>query len=466
MSKRHIHTTETKKAFNHNFKGTLTLVIPCYNESNRIEHLFNTLKVFDDQWRNPLQIVLVDDGSSDDTVKKIEACSKGLFKGNTTFDFLRLGQNQGKGAALKAGVEKSSGDYVLTIDADMAAEPTELEHWLASLPGKTFSENEILIGSREHEKSKVKGEVIRRIAGLTYNFIIQLFTNLHLSDTQCGFKLYPKAIAKNLFKQLKTNGWAHDIELLNQAKFEGVNIRPMPVKWIHQEDSKISLFSDSIKMLFSTIGIAWRQNWNWFILQPVRDLKNRTVGNSEPSWYRFLFLAAMAILLFGMLYLNIDSGITDTDSSSISGAYGLFENKYFLNALLCFLAFLFTGLLAKEIGNSWRIAFLSIILSVLFMNTIGSKIFNSTVIPFAAAYVFTLLHLTRFVKHFPRPGSKTILMTVIGIFATIYAIRISLKNQPETSLGMIGLVLFPILIILAAWSCNQIIKKLSFRMKR
>jgi glycosyltransferase involved in cell wall biosynthesis len=466
MSKKRTTTSPEKKVFKHKFKGSLSLVIPCYNESKRINNLLNALKSFDRQWENPLEIIIVDDGSSDDSVKKIQNSFEGIFSGNTSFDLLQLNQNQGKGAALKAGVEKSTGDMVLTIDADMAVDPSVLSKWLKILPGNTFQENEILIGSREHENSNVKGQPIRRIAGLIFNFIIQLFTNLNLADTQCGFKLYPKNIAKKLFAQLKTKGWAHDIEILNQAKFEQVTILPMPVKWTHQDDSKISLFSDSIKMLFATMGISLRQNWNWFITQPIKDLKKGIPAIGEPSWYRLLFITTVFALLFAMPYLSFDFGITgdehvqkeygelilkhfetDGEFKNKDGENALnFQNLYYygglfdystawlnehiggldeydmrhlLNAFVGFLMILFTGLLAKEVSGSWRIAFFALLFMALSPRIFGHSMNNPKDIPFAAAYVFTLLHLTRFLKQLPNPGSKTILMLIIGIAAAI-----------------------------------------------
>ncbi len=466
MSKKRAINPSAKKVINHNFTGSLSLVIPCYNESNRINKLLKTLQKFDKQWENPLEITIVDDGSSDDTVKKIQDSFDGVFGGKTTFNFIQLKENQGKGAALKAGVEKSNNDYILTLDADMAAEPSELFTWLKLLPGKKFPENKILIGSREHESSKVKGQLLRRIAGLIYNFIIQLFTNLNITDTQCGFKLYPRSVAKQLFGQLKTKGWAHDIELLNQAKFENIPIQPMPVKWTHQDDSKVSLFSDSIKMFLSTIGISFRQNWNWFISRPIKEFRNGLSGNDEPSWYRLLFAITVIILFFAMPYLSFDYGITgdehlqkeygelvlkhfETDGTHTNKAGenalnyknlyfygGLFdysaawlnehiggldpyEMRHLLNAFVGFLMILFTGLLAREVGNSWRIAFFALILMALSPRIFGHSMNNPKDIPFAATYVFTLLHLTRFLKQLPRPGIKTILMLILGIAASI-----------------------------------------------
>ena len=320
MSKRRPAKEVKAKPVSTNFRGKLSLVIPCYNESKRADNLLKTLKNFERKWMNELEIILVDDGSKDDTAKIIEKKFTDAFSSKTLFNFLQLSENQGKGGALKAGVEMAEGDFILTLDADMATDPSELFKWLRSLPGKTFRDDQILIGSREHEKSSIKGQFLRRFAGLIFNFIIQLFTNLNIPDTQCGFKLYPASIAKRLFSILKTKGWAHDVELLYQAKFEGIEIKSMPVKWIHQEDSKISLISDSIKMLFQTMGISLALNWRWFIATPIRDLKNRQIDAIDPSYYRFLFMITSLILLFLMPSMSFDFGITgDEEVQKIYG---------------------------------------------------------------------------------------------------------------------------------------------------
>ena len=461
MSKKRSAKEVKAKPVSTNFRGKLSLVIPCYNESKRAAKMLKTLKNFERKWEYDLEVVLVDDGSKDDTVKIIENTFSDAFSSKTSFEFLQLSENQGKGGALKAGVEKAKGDFVLTLDADMATDPSELFKWLRSLPGKTFRDDQILIGSREHEKSSIKGQFLRRFAGLIFNFIIQLFTNLNIPDTQCGFKLYPASIAKRLFSILKTKGWAHDVELLYQAKFEGIEIKSMPVKWIHQEDSKISLLSDSIKMLFQTMGISLALNWRWFIVSPIRDLKNKQIDAIDPSYYRFLFVITSMILLFLMPSLSFDFGITgdeevqkiygekilayfETDGEDKSaldyknlyyygglfdycaawlnknvGGFDEYDLRHFLNAFVGFLMIFFTGLLAKEVSNSWRIAFFALIFMALSPRIFGHSMNNPKDIPFAAAYVFTLLHLIRFLKQLPRPGSKTIVMLIIGIAAAI-----------------------------------------------
>lgn len=460
--------TPTKSTVSHNFRESLSLVIPCYNESGRVAHLLSTLKSFDQKWSAPLEIIIVDDGSTDDTVKIIQQQFTNSFTNNTQFTFIPLSQNIGKGGALQAGVAAATGDYVLTLDADMATRPQELLQWLKHLPGKTFQPDEVLIASREHASSKVEAKTIRRFAGWIFNFFIQLFTNLNLRDTQCGFKLYPKAAAKQLFADMRSKGWAHDVELLYRAKLAKYNIQSMPVKWDAQEDSKINLFTDSIKMFWQTVFISLRVNWDFFIKQPLTELKNKTWSATDPSYYRFLFLITAIILFFMMPTLSFDYGITgdehvqkrygelvmdyfnnkNTVASEAEGKetalnyrnlyyYGgmfdyytaklhtwfpsmdEYELRHMLNSFFGFILMLFTGLLARQVSGSWRAGFFGLLFIFLVPRIFGHSMNNPKDIPFAAAYVFTLLYMMRFMQQLPRPSKKTILFLIIGIAAAI-----------------------------------------------
>ncbi|MEM9916790.1 MAG: glycosyltransferase [Bacteroidota bacterium] len=449
------------KSLSHRFQGKLSIVIPCYNERKSLPRLLKSLKSFEGKWANPLQLILVDDGSTDGTVKAIQDSFEGAFAGTTAFELIVLEENQGKGGALKTGVAKATGDQVLTMDADVATHPKELFNWLAQLPDKTFSDDQILIASRTHEDSKVKGDFIRRIAGLTFNFCIQLFTNLNLWDTQCGFKLYPAEVAKKLFGELQSTGWAHDVELLYNAKLHNIDIQPMPVEWANPGDSKISLLSDSIKMFFQSFATSTRLKFKHFVLDPIKAPFSTIKGTNDPALFRLLFATLAVVLLIVMPMLSFDYGISgDEDVQKIYGekilsyfetdgeddsalSYrnlyyygGLFDyqaawfNKYIswfdeydtrhlLNSLVGFLLMLFTGLLARELSQSWKVAFFALLFMALSPRIFGHSMNNPKDIPFAAAYVFTLLHLIRFLKQLPSPGTKTVLMVIIGIAAAI-----------------------------------------------
>ncbi|MEM1322046.1 MAG: glycosyltransferase [Bacteroidota bacterium] len=244
----------------------ISLIIPCYNESQRINLLVDALREFDAQWPAPYEVIVVNDGSKDDTSQKLRAQLPNTLR-NAAPQIIDAPQNQGKGHALSLGVAAATGDFVLTLDADMATHPLELLKWLERRPDGLFSSQHLLIGSREHEESQVKALWLRRFAGGLYNGAIRLFTPISARDTQCGFKLYPAAAAKALFASLRIKGWAHDIELLYKAHLIGLKICPMPVAWQHVENEKISVFKDGMIMLFHTIYISCRIKLEWYVLR-------------------------------------------------------------------------------------------------------------------------------------------------------------------------------------------------------
>lgn len=232
---------------------SISLVIPCYNESNRLLRLQNGLKQFIEKWQGDFEIIIVDDGSEDETFKKI---SNHIFFtqliSQNRFQLIQQ-ENTGKGGALKLGVSHASKDFILTLDADMATQPTELLYWIELRKG--FQANEILIGSRELKTSIVKDSIKRKFVGNVFNLMIRWLVGLSILDTQCGFKLYPSLIAKELFTSLQTQGWAHDVELLAKASKLNIQIIEMPITWNAIEGSKIRIARDSWKMFWEIVQI-------------------------------------------------------------------------------------------------------------------------------------------------------------------------------------------------------------------
>lgn len=252
----------------------ITLVIPCYNEQGRIPLMKAALVEFDSAWGHAYELIAVNDGSKDNTLKLLHDTLVGQFA-NAEVKIVDSGENFGKGHALKLGVTQSSGDFVLTLDADMATNPIELLNWLKSRKGQFFSEQEILVGSREHRNSQVKAPWVRQFLGNAFNTFIRFTTPVNLRDTQCGFKLYPGTIGRKLFSTLQVNGWAHDIEILYKAKLHGYSIIPMAIDWQHVEDEKINVYKDGIVMVFQSLMISMRIKLDWYILRnrPANAIK-------------------------------------------------------------------------------------------------------------------------------------------------------------------------------------------------
>jgi dolichyl-phosphate beta-glucosyltransferase len=229
----------------------ISLIIPCYNEASRLHLLFEGLEEFASRWGNTCEYILVDDGSTDTSVSDIK--SHPFFASGHYNARLLSQENTGKGGALKKGVMLAEGEYILTLDADMAAKPTDLLLWFEKKRG--FSKKEILIGSRELKNSKVADLGYRKVIGNIFNFIIRTLTGLKLNDTQCGFKLYSNEAGKQLFSPLQTLGWAHDVEILKRANRLGYAITEMPVNWVAVPGSKINVLRDSWTMFWEVMKI-------------------------------------------------------------------------------------------------------------------------------------------------------------------------------------------------------------------
>lgn len=240
---------------------SISLIIPCYNESTRIGLLFDGIKDFSKMWMGDYEIIIVDDGSSDGTDIVIQSHPDYfnlLEKKRITFLHQ---ENKGKGGALKLGVAHATKEFILTLDADMATSPIEIAYWLEMR--RSFSKKEILIASRELKNSKVQDSLKRKFIGNVFNFIIRKAVGLQINDTQCGFKLYPREIAQKLFSSLKTLGWAHDVELLSRANKLGYAIVEMPITWNAVEGSKIKVLHDSWNMFWEVMKISrLKKKWN------------------------------------------------------------------------------------------------------------------------------------------------------------------------------------------------------------
>jgi dolichyl-phosphate beta-glucosyltransferase len=238
-----------------NIPVRLTLVVPCYNESERVSLLYRGLDPFIAKWKNFLEIIIINDGSKDNTETLLHEHE--VYKQHKDIISIYTQANTGKGGALRNGVLRAKGNCILTLDADMASPPMELIKWMDLLHGKLATDN-IYIGSREHKDSVITKQGDRKLAGNIFNYIVRILSPLKIKDTQCGFKLYPADEAKRIFETLQTYGWAHDVEILYKAHLDKVNIVEMPLTWDAIEGSKINLVRDGINMMMEIMVIVAR----------------------------------------------------------------------------------------------------------------------------------------------------------------------------------------------------------------
>ena len=225
---------------------SISIIYPFYNEEKRINKTLNDIKKFNLISKHiKKEFLLVNDGSTDNTINIIND----FIKKNKNVKLISYKINKGKGFALKKGIEKAKYDWILTSDSDLSVSSYQLLIWINK--NLLNHNNHIYFGSRNLPDSIVKKKKYRKIIGIIFTFIIWMFFKIKLKDTQCGFKLYRSKYAKKIFKKIITNGYMHDIEICLISEKLNVKITELPVKWTHKNNSKISLFRDVFKILYS-----------------------------------------------------------------------------------------------------------------------------------------------------------------------------------------------------------------------
>lgn len=200
----------------------LTVIIPAYNEGEHIlDNLLYTSQVISKFVKN-YQILVVNDGSSDNTLEKVKAAACR----DASISYVSYGQNHGKGYAIRTGVNHADAEFIAFLDADMELNPTMLRYFLKAL---NTMDADIAIGSKMHRDSKLDYPISRKIISIGYFLLLKLLFNLNLKDTQTGIKLFRGHVIKPICEDLCTNGFAFDIEILATASKMGYKILELPI---------------------------------------------------------------------------------------------------------------------------------------------------------------------------------------------------------------------------------------------
>lgn len=206
-------------------KGRLSVIMPAYNLSSELEkNLRETAALFREH-QIRVELVPVDDGSSDGT--RLEQICRGIAQDELIKVVpVVLKENGGKGAALKAGFEASSGEYVLLLDGDLDIHPKETPWFFASMIENAA---DIVVGSKRHPKSVVDYPWHRRLFSAVYFTLVRLFLGLKVTDTQTGMKLFKREELKAALDRMLVKTYAFDLELLAIAHSRGAKISEAPV---------------------------------------------------------------------------------------------------------------------------------------------------------------------------------------------------------------------------------------------
>ena len=254
--------------------ASLSIVIPAYNEAIR---LGNTLLAVVDYLRKSwpdAEVIVVDDGSADDTA----GIARSIFSdsGSLRTSVISYKSNLGKGRAVRLGLLAARGDVALFSDADLSTPITEAPKLVEPILSGQY---DVTFGSRALDRKLigVHQPWRREQGGRIFNLAVRLATGLPFWDTQCGFKAFRMSVCRPLVEAATVDRFGFDVELLYLAFRAGLRLKEVPVRWDHNEGSKISLMSDSLRML-SEVGLIRQQARRGVYdgaIKAVHELNNR-----------------------------------------------------------------------------------------------------------------------------------------------------------------------------------------------
>jgi glycosyltransferase involved in cell wall biosynthesis len=233
----------------------LSFVLPAYNEEDRIEITLGTIGNIVTSKNLSYEIVVVDDGSADNTLTKVRdyAIKNGHVR------VLTYPQNMGKGHAVKTGFMNANGGIVFFTDSDMEIDLAKISDYIEALKNA-----DIVIASKKHRDSHVQVPLSRKILSGSFNVLVRLLTGVPLKDTQSGLKAMRKSAFVNLFPRLSVKRYAFDVELLAIAALYGLRVAELPVNIKLEAKFKPKeiwcMFIDLLGIAYRLRVLHWYQN--------------------------------------------------------------------------------------------------------------------------------------------------------------------------------------------------------------
>ncbi len=199
-----------------------------------------------------IEVLVVNDGSRDETARVVSDYASR----HPEVRLLENPGNRGKGYSVRHGMLEAKGDWILFTDADLSAPIGELDKLLDAARERGA---QVAIGSRALDRSliTVHQSAFRENAGRIFNLCMRIVTGLPFWDTQCGFKLFEARAARDVFRRQKLDGFSFDVEALFLARKLGYRSIEVPVRWSHAEGTKVSMFSDSLRMFADLFQVRW-----------------------------------------------------------------------------------------------------------------------------------------------------------------------------------------------------------------
>lgn len=234
---------------------TLSVVMPAYNEGTHIyDNLLQTSRILAG-FVKKYEIIAVNDGSSDNTASEI------IRAASSDPHIIPAGyeHNQGKGHAITTGVKQTCGKYIAFLDSDLELSPKLLRMYLKEMKKQ---DADIVIGSKQHPRSKLNYPPIRKIMSYGYYLMLVMLFHLNIHDTQTGIKLFKASVIRPIAESITTNGYAFDIEILALANKAGCKIIEAPIELNYSRNDKADgrriKIKDIAQVFKDTLAIKFR----------------------------------------------------------------------------------------------------------------------------------------------------------------------------------------------------------------
>jgi glycosyltransferase involved in cell wall biosynthesis len=228
-----------------------SIVIPAYNESVRLRPTLNELLRHAHEQSLDMEILVVNDGSSDDTAQIVREYGKAY----PNVLLVENPGNRGKGYSVRNGMLHARGDICLFTDADLSSPIGEAQKLFDAI-GRGA---DIAIGSRwlQTEMQTERQPLYRQVFGRIFNIALRVILGLKFADTQCGFKAFRRDAAQRIFPLQKIERWGFDPEILYLARRSGLRVDEVPVLWAHSEGTRLNPLRDGIRMFLEVLRIRW-----------------------------------------------------------------------------------------------------------------------------------------------------------------------------------------------------------------
>lgn len=259
MTTTHAETTDRKSLTStgsHPVPGThvlphdLTVVVPAYNEEQRLPRTLTDLKAFLEEWGIDYRVLVINDGSVDRTTEI--AASFG-----PRFSTLDMPCQSGKGAAVRTGMIAATGHVVAFTDADL---PYDLAALRAGYAWVLRGGCDVVFGARDLEESRhdVPRKLSRSIATTVFRGVVSTLISRQITDTQCGLKIFSHRAAQAIFSQTQIDGFAFDAEVVYLTHYLNLAFRRVAVTLINEYASTLSLTRHALPMFTDVLKLRWR----------------------------------------------------------------------------------------------------------------------------------------------------------------------------------------------------------------